>query len=135
MPIVACLLLKTANPGVPVRRRAAPATARVLFILLAFTVSRRTAGAPQPAQAFAIVLCLNTGDSNFGEFEYVLGSSGFTVLFATSEYSPHCSQRNRPSFIVRFESLNSVIQKGHCPTSVFLEKMENKKTMPRPPRT
>src|SRR6266852_5584082 len=41
MLMLACLLLKIATPGAPVSKRAVPATASVLFMLLVVTVSRR----------------------------------------------------------------------------------------------
>lgn len=69
MLMLAFVLLKIATPGAPVISRAAPATARVLFTLLVLTVSRRVAGAPHAAQAFGILPCLNTADSNFADSE------------------------------------------------------------------
>src|ERR1700694_2232703 len=107
--MLACLLAKIATPGAPVARRATPATARVLFMLLVVIVSSRVAGAPQATQALAMLPFLNTGDSYLGVFEYVEGARGVVVLFATSEYSPHCSHRRSLSFTATV-ILNSAIQ-------------------------
>jgi hypothetical protein len=67
MLMLARLLLKTANPGAPVIRRAAPTAASVLFTLLVVTVSSLVAVAPQAAQAFGMPPCLKTADSSFGD--------------------------------------------------------------------
>jgi hypothetical protein len=78
--MLACLLLRIATPGAPVARRATPATARVLFMLLVVIVSSLVAGAPQATQALEMLPFLNTGDSNLGVSEYVDGARGFVLL-------------------------------------------------------
>lgn len=67
--MLACLLWKTASPGVPETKRAAPATARVLFRLLFVTVSMRVAGPPHETHALGMLPYLNMADSNLGDSE------------------------------------------------------------------